>query len=559
MYGERSLNITSQRAGITTSWRRPVDYPAYGRGLNQPESAAMGGSEFQHHRSNYAPTYVADAIPTETGYASIGYEPVAVCGILGGFGRLAYVNGCCMTVASSVQCSAQLEHEPEFVRYSCRDVRSIAHTHAGEFILAKLPDGGHTLLHYVGGIEVEESVQGLDLTSSNLLGMFSISGRLLMYSDTDVYVSSAENILDFLPSLRTQAQSFTVRFNIGRIVTAIGFGESAYLFGTRGAAKLTCSGDANFPYAARMVSDFTGIEHQLNVQVDYAASEFYVWSRSGLVVIRDTNTLPTQLPDVSEALAEQRVVYLAGDVTPDGVKLLSHTDDLQTICYDTRDDLTCDEPSTLVKELVVDRGVVAVREHNQRLVTVSYGTDADATYTRLLLVDKVLGRITVLHTPHTDVIADRRQLGMGYASLVLARPSGECERLIHGQGVARVYYGQLTGTNRKAVKLVGHTLKGDFNTAAYPDVEKLATSLACGATRQSESSTIEAGNLSSLLSRVHCIAGQDIPGRNQLHNLRLVTKTRGDLHYVGRSIGHTVSTLTAFSGRLTELILRRTQ
>ena len=550
MYGERSLNIAGSRAGITVSGRRVFDYPGYGKGYYQAESGASGGGEFQHHRSNYNPTYVANAVPTENGYASVGYAELALP-TLDGTGRLHHVSGCQPQACDTMQ-------------YSSRRIRSIVTTPAGE--LALLQNG--TLWRTSGnGLHMPLNTLGVEL--ANALGAFTIGGRLCLYTEHDVHVSSAENQLDFLPSLRTQAQSFTVRYNIGNIITATGFGEIAYLWGTRGAVMLQCTGDANVPYAAKMVTDFTGIMHKDNVQVDYAASSVHVWSHSGLVMVQGVQCSPTPFPDISEALREQRLVWVASEDAPPS-DMLTHIDGLQTVCYDTRDSLRCTQPSTLVKEQVVPCSVVAVREHNQRWLTVSYGSggaqdaEGNALHKRMLLVDKVLGRLTVLHKLHTDVAATRcgcaegKADPVGYAALALATPTG-CETILHGKGTALLYYSQMSGTNRKVVKLVSCVLKGDFNLQAYPDVEWRASYVtnasAYGSSVQRESEGADA----PALTRILCVAGQDMPGRNALHNLRLLTKTRGDLHYAGCATGHTVSVLATFSGNITEFILRRSQ
>ena len=551
MYGERSLNIAGSRAGITVSGRRVFDYPGYGKGYYQAESGASGGGEFQHHRSNYNPTYVANAVPTENGYSSVGYE-AATLPTLDGTGRLHHVSGC-------------QPQECDLKQYGIGRVRSIVTTPAGE--LALLQNG---TLWRTGssGLVAPLTVEGVLL--ANALGAFTIGGRLCLYTEHDVHVSSAENQLDFLPSLRTQAQSFTVRYNIGNIVTATGFGEIAYLWGTRGAVMLQCTGDANIPYAAKMVTDFTGIMHKDNVQVDYAASSIHVWSHSGLVMVQGVQCSPTPFPDISEALREQRLVWFASEDAP-AADMLAHIDGLQTVCYDTRDSLRCTQPSTLVKEQVVPCSVVAVREHNQRWLTVSYGSggvqdaEGNALHKRMLLVDKVLGRLTVLHKLHTDVAATRCGCdgagGMGnggYAELAIATPSG-CETMLHGKGTALLYYNQMSGTNRKVVKLVSCVLKGDFNLPAYPDVEWRASHVTNASAYGSSVQRASEGADAPALTRILCVAGQDMPGRNALHNLRLLTKTRGDLHYAGCATGHTVSVLATFSGNLTEFILRRSQ
>ena len=573
MHGERSFDLMVARAGITVSGRRPVDYPAYGRGLQQPESGAMGGSQFQHHRSNYAPTYVCNAIPTETGYVSVDYElanpRLLMMGNVQGQ-RLAYVNSCC----------PGYKWPEEVTLYNAAEVQSIVPTPSGEIVFTK----ARKLFRYENLICTKElHVKGIDIEACALIGFSSVGGRLLAFSCTDIYVSSAENQLDFTPSLRTQAQSFTIRYNIGAIFSIVPVGEVSYVFGSRGAAVLQCSGDAQFPLKVSMVADFPGIEHPRNVEVDYPASSFYAWTRAGLMIVQGSNAQPAELPDISEALSEQRlVVFHADDGFDDTAR--SHTDGLQTLNLQTRDDLCLTQPSTLVKERVVPRGVIAVRNVNPRFCAISYGTGLDsvddglgvsegatadllgtdyststvaASFTRLLLLDVPNQRLTVLHRKHSDVIEDRQQRGGGYGTLLLSSVEGLAYQLIHREGVASVYFKELTGTARKAVKLVGSVLKGEFNLDAYPDVEWAAGSLDVG--KQVESEAQRLTETAARLSRIHCIAGQDIPGRNALHNLRLVTKTRGDLHYVGRAIGHTVSTLYEFSGQLSELILRRTQ
>lgn len=548
MYGERSLNLQGARPGITISRRRPVDFPGYGKGFYQAESGAAGGAEFQHHRSNYMPTYVEGAIPIEAGYASVGYAVQNVAALLVGAAalprvRLTHISGC-----SHDDCDRP-------VRYNADIVKSVVATPSGELVL--LTNGqlwqGVDLLT---GSGQPLNVTGIELGAA--LGAFSIGGRLCVYSEYDVHVSSAENQLDFMPSLRTQAQSFTIRYNIGRIISATGFGDSAYVWGTRGAALLQCTGEAELPYSAKMVNDFTGIYHPRNVQVDYAASSVHVWSRSGLVVVQGTSTSSTPYPDISDALAEQRLVYFYDEAGFSHDEAVAHIDGLQTVCDNTRDTLRCVQPTTLVKERAVSCGLVAVREHNQRWCTVSYGSTADR-FQRLLLIDKQLQRITVLHKEHCDVAANRCCEGNHAASLSISLPTGVVQKLLQGVGQARLYFDQLTGTNRKVVKLVGCVLKGEFNLEAYPDVEFAASYVGSHSAYGSANQAATEALNDKPLSRIACIAGQDVPGRNARHNLRLLTKTKGDLHYAGCSTGHTVSTLTTFSGLLMEYILRRTQ
>ena len=111
-------------------------------------------------------------------------------------------------------------------------------------------------------------------------------------------------------------------------------------------------------------------------------------------------------------------------------------------------------------------------------------------------------------------------------------------------GIALMYWDRYTSSNRKAVKITGVAAYGDFDTTKY-----------------------ELGNrLSGLVSdqplipsHIPCIVGHDISLSNARHSLRLMTKRRSELLYSGLIVGHQVSFVFGFSGKLAELVLRRSQ
>ena len=531
MYHEISLNIMEAITGISITSRRPREAVSYGAGFNNPESTDKGGAYFQQHRQGDSPTYVANALPTETGYVSVGRELCRILSISGGTGRLGYASGCTRDHIVPATYSEEITGQP-------------VHLPTGTVIME------HNKLHQygTGGLSTcrsEMPVKGIDLMSCGLIGISRIGGRLLAFTSTEIYVSSAEDSFDFTPSLRTQAQALSIVYPIGSIVTIVPVGEIAYVLGKTGGVVMKCTGDANFPYSFGVIDDFDGISHWRNCLVDYASIRTLCFSRSGLVWLEGDRAVKSWADISSDLMDTTRVKFpddfpLAQDIEQ-GVRTYSQLDGYNTAGLDHTDNPLVSNSTLHVEQSDVAR-LVSVRNSSHRYVFVSYApvgySDISAIFQRCFVYDKWLNRSTVLHINHTDIICGKDD------TLFYCDDKGETYQLIRDAGIAIMYWDRYTSTNRKAVKLVGIAAYGDFNTDMY-DLGDIHSGL-----------TIKQPPIPS---SIPCISGQDISLRNARHSLRLLTKRRSELLYSGLVVGHQVSFAFGFSGRLTELVLRRSQ
>ena len=334
-------------------------------------------------------------------------------------------------------------------------------------------------------------------------------------------------------------------YPIGSIVTIVPVGEIAYVLGKTGGVVMKCTGDANFPYSFGVIDDFDGISHWRNCLVDYASIRTLCFSRSGLVWIEGDRAVKSWADISSNLMDTTRVKFpddfpLAQDIEQ-GVRTYSQLDGYNTAGLDHTDNPLVSN-STLHEEQSDVARLVSVRNSSHRYVFVSYAPvghlDMSAIFQRCFVYDKWLNRSTVLHISHMDIICGKDD------TLFYCGEKGETYQLIRDAGIAILYWDRYTSTNRKAVKLVGIAAYGDFNTDMY-DLGDIHSGL-----------TIKQPPIPS---SIPCISGQDISLRNARHSLRLLTKRRSELLYSGLVVGHQVSFAFGFSGRLTELVLRRSQ
>ena len=531
MYREISLNIMEAIPGISITSRRPREAVSYGAGFNNPESGDKGGAYFQQHRQGNSPTYVANALPTEIGYVSVGRDLCNILSISGGSGRLNYAAGCTREHIVPATYSEEITGHP-------------VHLPNGTVILE-----GNSLYQFgrdgLSTCRSSVDVKGIDLTSCKLVGISRIGGRLLAFTSTEIYVSSAEDSFDFTPSLRTQAQAFSVNHPIGSIVNIVPVGEVAYVLGKVGGVVMKCTGDANFPYALNIIDDFDGVEHWRNCQVDYATIKALCFSRSGLVWLEGDRAVKSWA-DISTDLMDSTRVKFADDFPlrvdmEQGLRTSNPLDGYATAGLDHTDNPLVSNSTLQVEQSDVSR-LIAVRNSSQRYVFVSYAPvgfyTVSPVFQRCFVYDKWLGRSTVLHMTHMDIMCGKDD------SIFYCGRDGDTYQLVREKGVAILYWDRYTSTNRKAVKLVGIAAYGDFNTDMYD----LGDSCSGLTSKQPP-----------IPSNIPCIAGQDISLRNARHSLRLLTKRRSELLYSGLVLGHQVSFAFGFSGKLAELILRRSQ
>lgn len=544
MYKEFSLAITEGVVGISIADRRPREAVSYGAGFANAESGDKGGAYFQQHRQGNSPSYVANVLPTEIGYVSVGREPCQVLAISGGSGKLSFAAGC------------RRDHEVP-ATYSPITARHPVQLPNGTVLMEG--HGAAVKLFQFGkdgmACRSEVQVKGLELSSCKLVGISRIGGRFLTFTETEIYVSSAEDSFDFTPSLRTQAQALSINYPIGALVSIVPIGSSAYVLGKVGGVLMTCTGDANFPYAFEVIDDFDGIEHYLNCQVDYASMRALCWSRSGLVWLEGKNATKSWA-DISRSLFESRRVVFPEHFPirlelSDGLHTRSATDGYASVGLDHTDSnsrgssLGFHAPSTLhVEQLDVTR-IVAVRNSSQRYVFVSYAADSldrhsgvYPVFQRCFVYDKWLQRSSVLHTPHTDIMCSKDD------AIFFCDEDGDTFQVVREAGVGLLHWDRYTSTNRRAIKMTGIAAYGDFDTNGYALGDALS------------------GHTSAqppIPSHVPCVVGQDISVRNSKHSLRLLTKQRSELLYSGLVVGHQVSFTFGFVGRLNELVLRRAQ
>lgn len=459
-----TLNLTQADTALSIYDKPPLEFPDGGN-VYKAESAAAGGARFQHNRLYRCAAYAKDCVPMEAGYSSVVRRLTGSRAINAGSGRLEFATGC----------QGERDH---LLRYCDDAVVGWGLSKQGSIVMMR---NGKTWMYNEQGGREAVVFKGLDLTANApqvVEGFTAFEGHLFVYTSTQLFFSGAEDMLDFVPALRTGAGSFAISADIGAIITVVPFSRGVYVFGKRGAVVGQCTGDIHYPLSFQPVLNHDGIEHKLNVQVDFYADSLLVYSHSGLQRVRNTEA-NNVYPDASVALRLGKVatVHLPpcfeSECEPQTGVTFPHPH-TSGDAYEHREQFIADSYSPFYGEVIKPTGkYVAVNNISPRYTTVSYGHDGkfvcgQPTYCRLLVIDNYNERSTILHFWHTDVI--RPKHGEYTSEFIIAGVGGDAFDIVRRQGWATLYFHEFrqgSGNPTVMTRLAAH---GFFNHEKYPEM-----------------------------------------------------------------------------------------
>lgn len=488
------LTITAGRVLLGLS-QPAVEFPT-GNGQMLPESVAAGGTAFQYHRRMRSNCYIADALPTENGYASVSYEKTRAVKLGRYYDKLEWLTDC--------------KGNELLYRYSTLSVHSTPHT----------ASVGHLLWFDSGEVfnTSMASVQVLGIDAGKVVQAIGVSNRLIAHDGKWLYWSGSVNPLDFTPSLSTGAGSSGHTADIGKIVTLVPHPDGFFVLGTRGGLFAKCTGDVQLPFVLSVVDEFSGIETSDWIQYSYIAGTYLCYSNTGLCRLSPQKAEYDNF-DYSDALESGKMLVLHGVDCNWGEGFVDATEYV--------DSPDC-EPTYMYHEQDTER-TLKVYNVSPDYECVSFGWDSErGVFQRCLVINKVLQRNSVLHVDHLHA-TDTPQ-GMK-AELVILSPTGEANVVTKtGLSVAQLVYHQLQRFTPDLICMSKVVLAGLFNQRLY------------------------AADCEGKLTRILAQQGVDIQDScySSMDLTRAVTR---EVQYAGRLRQRVCSLVIPFSGTLSGVTL----
>ena len=489
------LSVTPGRVLLDLS-QPAVEFPA-GSGQMLPESVAAGGTAFQYHRRMRANCYVADALPTENGYTSVGYmqqESVQV-------GR---------SDPDSLSWLTTCAGDEKLVRYQRSLLAGTPHT-------ASL---GHLLWSKSGAVFNTKfsPVNVVGIRPELVLQVIGVSNRLVCHDGKWLYWSGAVDPLDFTPSLSTGAGSTGVTGDIGRIVSLVASSDGFYILGSRGGLFAKCTGDIQTPFAVSVIDEFSGIESVDWCLHSYVASTYLCYTNTGLCRL-SPKSADYDCFDYSDVLESGRMLVLHssdcnwGDGFVDAAEYI--------------DSPMCDPTYMYHEQETKRRFKVYSVSPDFECVSFGWSTELQA-YQRLLVFNKVLKRNTVLHKVHRHVTDTPQGIK---AELCILADNGEAYAVTSaGLNTAKLVYHQLQRFSPDTICMSKIVLAGRFNQQVY------------------------AADCTGDLTRVNVQQGIDIQ-YSCYANMDLTRAVTREVQYAGRLRQRVCSLVIPFSGTLSGVTL----
>ena len=253
------------------------------------------------------------------------------------------------------------------------------------------------------GILAPLALNGLD--PSKVIGVAEYANYLIAHTGDTIYWSSLVDILDFMPSLVTGAGSMIPNDLRGKIVFCSSINSGILIFTTANVVYGKYTGDANFPFAFRELTDSGGITSINHVTKAGNDGIIYYWSTRGCQTI-DTSTLVCDnvLPELQDFLAGGLFEDHVSDVAKFSATNVGTVWASQTQIWQA--DAT---PVAGLVQMAVSAGFkVGFRYIANRYFVVSYGVknpeDLASAYTHALVYDNQLLRWGKGKFTHVDCI-----------------------------------------------------------------------------------------------------------------------------------------------------------
>ncbi len=305
--------------------------------------------------------FAQNVIPTDHGYASVGYVQ-QTAGVGSGFSQV-------VTIRDGSGNSAQLALTSAGLLYilpagsnswqvpvgspgAAGSRMTVAFVSGVTYIWFSAGVGCYT---YDWGTNTMSSVTLDGLVVADILGIVGSTGYLLAYSTDAIAWSSTIDATDFAPSLTTGAGGGAVEGVRGAIVTVEEVYGGLIIFAAANAVAAQYSGNPRYPYNFVPITGCGGLTSPNHVSQDTGAGSIYAYTTSGMqqVSLRaaanvfpeltdfisgslledfDTNTLTLSLIDASGDELEKRIALVADRylIISYGVGALTHA-----LYYDT--------------------------------------------------------------------------------------------------------------------------------------------------------------------------------------------------------------------------------
>ena len=478
----------------------------------QGESIAAGGSEFSHSRQLRGASTVHDALPSDTGFHSVGYWATSQVELKGSR-HFAKLRACRQTECGSAGAADPFPafyDEDLFVGLAQLPQGTLAWTYDGQVSLGGKP----------------AVLKGVLQDSCMWTSVVQAGGRLVASTKDMLYWSGIEDNLDFTPSLSTGAASTGHIFNIGSIVKLIPSPEGFYALGTNGALHAQCTGDLEFPYNFKEVLGFRGIKQGCWCVVQKVLSEYLAYTTGGLQLIKGLEAQDVE-PELSHALTC-------------GTYTILNTVEAEKPMYECgrefRDNVDC-KPTELAEERSCSNRAIRVVNICDRYVTVSYGMhDTPFTYNQVYILDNQLSRSGILNIEHTDMGWNDAHSALEVASrkrsyAITADCTGD------KPARAKVFFNDTHNLMRSVqtvtkVLLFGHFCQSDYADAGLAETGK------------------------HYLQHIPVSQGVDVRGSHvNLRGLSLTFASRGEVQYAGRVRQHNLGFVIPFNGYVSGVFL----
>ena len=213
-----------------------------------------------------------------------------------------------------------------------------------------------------------QTIIGID--TSQVIGISSANGYLLLYTATGVYRSSTTNPLDFTPSIQTGAGGGDIQEVKGTIVIVYPISGGFLIYATKNIVAASYTGNIQYPFIFREVPGSSGIIPGDYISYRSNTSPHFAFTTAGLMVV-DLNSCRLFNNEIADFIS--------------------------SCLFEDFDAGTQTFSSTLLSQHVYYH----LNYIAQRYLVISYGVAAH-TYTHAIVYDNYLGRYGKLKFTHVD-------------------------------------------------------------------------------------------------------------------------------------------------------------
>ena len=216
------------------------------------------------------------------------------------------------------------------------------------------------------------SVTLAGITASEVLGLTSLAGYLIVWTADALAWSAVADPTDFVPSLSTGAGGGSVEGAAGSIQVCAAANAGFLAYTTGNVVAVTYTGNSQYPFIFRALPSSGGLKQVTHADHDSLAAQQYAYTTSGFQLFDIQRAQPV-LPDLTD--------FIAGSEFED-----------------------CDSITGVFTKTKLTAGtsmVKAVRLVSHRYLVISYGI---TSFTHAILYDIQLKRFGKFKLPHVQIV-----------------------------------------------------------------------------------------------------------------------------------------------------------